>query len=364
MAYEIEFLPVGNGDCSGDAIVLRYTDDQGAWKVMVVDGGYQETGEQICQHIRKWYGTDHIDYVVSTHPDNDHMSGLRVVMEEMSVGELWMHVPRAHAEEIQGLFASRRWTLDGLTQSLSRAYPYVEELIDLAAAQGTPVYLPFAGERIGAFTVLSPSRSMYLGLLPQFRDTPAPDQNLLATFGHWIGGVGRRIAQAIHYNVRENYSTETLREGGVTSAENESSVILYGNIGGRGVLLTADAGLKALAAAVNYAGVAGLALREGLMLFQVPHHGSRNNISPNILDRIVGPPVPEGNKRNISCYICAGAGDTTHPRRVVLNALIRRGLEPKVTKGSVKCAFGGVSRRPGWGPVAAESFQATVESYD
>lgn len=34
--YEVDFLPVGNGDKSGDAIVLRYG-EPGSYKVMVVD---------------------------------------------------------------------------------------------------------------------------------------------------------------------------------------------------------------------------------------------------------------------------------------------------------------------------------------
>ncbi|MGE4063626.1 MAG: ComEC/Rec2 family competence protein [Rhodospirillaceae bacterium] len=364
MAYEIEFLPVGNGDCSGDAIVLRYTDADGQWRVMVIDAGYEETGERVCQHIRRWYGTEHVDFVVSSHPDNDHMSGLRVVLKEMSVGELWMHIPRVHAQEIAGLFASRRWSLEGLTEALTQAYPYVEELVDLAVAQGTAIYLPFAGSQIGAFTVLSPGRSMYLGLLPQFRDTPAPDRQLLQQFGHWISAVGKRVAQAIRYVVRENYATETLREGGITSAENESCVVLYGKLDGRGVLFTADAGLNALTAAADFAEERGIVIREGLRFFQVPHHGSRNNVSPSILDRLVGPWVPEGQSRPVSCYISAGEDDETHPRRVVVNALVRRGLHPTVTKGSIKRAYHGLPQREGWVTASSLDFQPTVESYD
>ena len=50
----------------------------------------------------------------------------------------------------------------------------------------------------------------------------------------------------------EDLFTETLREGGITAAENESSVVLYGQIDGRNILLTADAGLRALGAAVSW----------------------------------------------------------------------------------------------------------------
>jgi hypothetical protein len=113
-AYEIEFLRVGDGASSGDAILLHYWDGT-AWHIGIIDGGYEDTGREICDHVRQWYSRDPtIDFVVSTHPDNDHMSGLRVVMERLRVRELWMHVPWAHAERILGLFRSRRWTTQGL----------------------------------------------------------------------------------------------------------------------------------------------------------------------------------------------------------------------------------------------------------
>jgi hypothetical protein len=131
---------------------------------------------------------------------------------------------------------------------------------------------------------------MYEGLMPQFRDTPAPDQDMLTALGHWLDGIGRRITRTIRKVLPEAWDIETLREGGTTAAENESSVVLYGDLGEGGILLTGDAGLRALWTTVAYAGTRGIDLSK-LWLFQVPHHGSRNNIAPSVLDRIVGPPV-------------------------------------------------------------------------
>ena len=54
--------------------------------------------------------------------------------------------------------------------------------------------------------------------------------------------------------VQETLDIETLSEGGETSrAQNESSVVMYGNFDGQKVLLTGDAGLVALARAHAYA---------------------------------------------------------------------------------------------------------------
>ncbi|MCA6115194.1 hypothetical protein J6524_09805 [Bradyrhizobium sp. WSM 1738] len=80
----------------------------------------------------------------------------------------------------------------------------------------------------------------------------------------------------------------SLREGGITAAENGSSVVLYGQIDGRNIFLTADAGLKALGVAVSYGNAIGLQFGTALNVFRVPHHGSRSNISPTLLNRIVG----------------------------------------------------------------------------
>jgi glyoxylase-like metal-dependent hydrolase (beta-lactamase superfamily II) len=168
VAYEIEFLRVGDGASSGDAILIHYWDGA-AWHIGIVDGGYEDTGREICDHVRRWYSPNPtIDFVVSTHPDNDHMSGLRVVMEQLPVRELWMHVPWAHADRIIGLFRSRRWTTEGLQRELQRQYNYVAELVSLAVKQRTEIKLPMQGQQIGPFMVMSPSIEMYEGLMPNF----------------------------------------------------------------------------------------------------------------------------------------------------------------------------------------------------
>ncbi len=63
MNYEIEFLPVGNGEKSGDAILVRYG-EEGNYKIMVVDGGGKESGQALVEHIQKYYNTSYVDYVV------------------------------------------------------------------------------------------------------------------------------------------------------------------------------------------------------------------------------------------------------------------------------------------------------------
>jgi hypothetical protein len=73
MGYEIDFLPVGDGSKSGDAIALRYgnlaSGDPNQQMVIVIDGGYTDDGEALVELIKTHYNTDYVDVVVSTHPD-------------------------------------------------------------------------------------------------------------------------------------------------------------------------------------------------------------------------------------------------------------------------------------------------------
>ena len=107
MGYEIDFLPVGNGEKSGDAIALRFGNLRGSREeqtVVVVDGGFKDSGEKLINHIKTYYDTDRVDIVVSTHPDDDHTNGLIVVLEELDVGCLWMHLPWNHTDDINRMF--------------------------------------------------------------------------------------------------------------------------------------------------------------------------------------------------------------------------------------------------------------------
>lgn len=363
MPYEIDFHPVGSGANSGDAITMRYWTGTG-WRVIVIDAGFQDTGDAIVDHVLSVYGTSEVEHVVSTHPDNDHISGLRAVISRLNVKNLWMHVPEYHAKNMMDFFHDPRWTLDWLTTDLRRSYLIVTEILDLAQRRGTSLHPPFQGAKIGPFVVLSPTQAMYEGLLPQFRDTPKPAQQRLMLLGHWLTGIGRRIASQIRRIIDEDIFTETLREGGITAAENESSVVLYGQIDGRNILLTGDAGLKALEAAVTYGENIGLPFGTALNVFQIPHHGSRNNISPSMLNRIVGGISGFRTRSMIGCVISAGPDDETHPRQVVVNALLRRGLVPQDTKSGILLFNYGVPNRAGFGHAPSLEFASKVEAYE
>ena len=337
MDYELEVHPVGDASRAGDAISVRYwaTDH---YEIIVVDGGTDASGEALVEHITTHYGADaYIHHVVSTHPDTDHACGLRAVLSTFSVGTLWLHGVWHHADEMLPFFQNKRWSVDGLSNAIRERYPVIEELLKLADERNTPVREPFAGVQIGPFTVLSPTRYAYLRLVPQFRKTPDADVDALRSAQMYIEPKGEPswLAAALSTAaswVAEHWDMELLREDPVTAAENESSTVLFAAFGTERVLLTADAGINALTWAANTAEELGLNIIAPTLI-QVPHHGSRSNVSPTILDRLLGARLPLGGLDRGVTVVSSPKDDTKHPRNMVINAFRRRGYPVYKTQG-------------------------------
>ncbi|MBT8399771.1 MAG: MBL fold metallo-hydrolase, partial [Rhodothermia bacterium] len=172
MGYEVDFLPVGEGEKSGDAILLRFGDLNGSrsdQSVVLVDGGFKTTAPGILKHIEDYYKTDLLDLVVSTHPDADHINGLLEVLEELQVNELWMHRPSIRRAEIER--ALRSAENHEYRKAVRASLDAASELEDLAVSNGVVVQEPFAGvvHSSGLFSVLGPTEEFYLQL---FREEP------------------------------------------------------------------------------------------------------------------------------------------------------------------------------------------------
>ena len=368
MKCEIEFLAVGEGTKAGDAIVVRYG-EVAAYNLMLIDGGHAATGDSIIAHLKKYFGPNPVlEHVLLTHSDADHASGLRAVLKNIQVKNLWLHIPWLLAEEARSLFLDKRWTADGLKQRIKDEYDIISEVFDLANAAGCQMFYPFAGSNIGPFRILSPDRAAYRYLLPQFDKTPAPDQEVIEAAGMWLGketALGKLLAlakAAVQSWTKETWSLERLKDGGITSASNESSVVLYGQFDQGPVLLTGDAGVSGLSWAAINAEAAGLTLGQ-FGFVQIPHHGSRRNVGPSCLTRLLGEPQRETDPSRFDAFVSAPKDDETHPRRIVLNAFKRRGGRIIATQGSNKIYYGGFPKRAGYDNAEQLPFYTNVEEY-
>ena len=349
--YEIDFLKVGTTG-SGDAICVRY-ELNGQTHIHVVDGGYVNTGQDVVDHLNTYYGTTDVDHVVVTHPDGDHANGLRKVLEECKVGTLWMNRPWEYADVLVDRF-DRYTNVDNLRKKLREVFPNLAALESLAVERDIPIVEAFQGERIGAFTVLGPTFETFLDKVVECERTPTAAKELSLA-----EQLTAKLSDAIAL-IKSVWGDENFPDGD-TQPRNAMSVVQYARLSGHDILLTGDTGRAGLDEAADYAPMAGLVL-PGVDKFQVPHHGSRRNVSTETLDRWLGPKGFEGQSTSSTAIISASEEDKDHPRKVVVRALIHRGANVISTEGmSIRTSGGAVPVRPGWVPVSGLDYPSDQE---
>lgn len=355
--FEIDFLEVESAK-SGDAISIRYSDGNGIY-IHVVDGGYQETGGSLVEHINKYYGyPKFINHVVATHPDGDHAGGLQEILESFDVGALWMIRPWEYADEIYNRF-KRYSNIANLRLRLRELYPNIAALEDIARKKQIQIYEPFQGQQIGPFTVLAPTKARYLDLVVESERTP--ESNAIE-HEQLHKGLGSFLVEKIKL-LAAAWGAEKFPEEG-TSNENEMSVVQYAELCGKTIMLTADAGRDGLAEAAAYAPLIGINL-PGIDRFQIPHHGSRRNVSTEILDTILGErllSMPDEGEETFTAIVSAASKDEDHPRKVVIRAMRHRGAKVISTETGTKRTGYNAPDREGW--VKAEGVRYPEEMED
>lgn len=323
--YEIDFLPVGDGGRSGDAIAMRFTKPSGGTAHVIIDAGFQDSGEALVAHVKQHYDTTSIDLAILTHPDGDHIGGMGVVVRELDVGSLWLH----------DIGARGGASLD--------AADAVDELSSVAAENGTSVAEPFAGSYAfgGALRILGPTEEYYEELV---------GEQLLVT----KAARGRAALLAATRRGVERFLTALpielpFDDGEGTSPRNNSGIVTMLEVDGRRFLFTADTGVPALDRAWDYLADSGVGTGSPDFT-QIPHHGSRRNASSALLDRLYG---GTGQSQSRWAYVSVSRyADAKHPAPRVVNAYMRRGFGVIQTAGQSVCYSGPHAlNRPGWGPV-------------
>lgn len=317
MPYEIDFISVG--DSNGDAIAIRYRNAAGGYSIHLVDAGFSDTAGKIIAHFETYYGAPSwIDHLVLTHADRDHASGLLGILERYQVGTLWMNRPWLYAAETLSSFHGN-YTEASLEWAIRKEYDILVRIEELAWSRGIPIREVFAGQAIGPFLVLSPTRQRYLELIPSLERTP-PSHAVPYKGGFKAFTEALREAR----DWTEDWWNESLNEDPpAISVSNETSVVQLGLIDGRRLLLTADVGPRGLREAADVADTFGIGGRVDFM--QIPHHGSRRNVTPWVLNRWLGPPVFNDIIRG-QAFVSIGAEQYDYPRHRVKNAFLRRGF--------------------------------------
>lgn len=335
--YELDLHPVegsGVGGKSGDAITARFTTPTGRQAVVVIDGGFTDDGQRIADHVRRYYDTLTVDLVVSTHPDADHINGLGTVLTELRVTELLVHQPWAHATD-----ASDFSNLEA-----------IQKLVAVAADRGTTVREPFTDLQAcdGAVTILGPSPDFYTECVARHLREVSTGTAAARLTSATPAGPALSKAAGLSHALSILPTVETLGEDGDSGPRNDSSVITLLQLDGERFLLTGDAGISSLweAATAYETHVGGPFSVFPLRFFQPPHHGSRRNLSPSLLNHIIGTEdCPHGAT---GATISAADDDPKHPSPKVTNALLRRSVKSSVTGNGIVCWSSSDAPARGW----------------
>lgn len=129
----VHYIDVGQADCE-----LLLMDDS----AMLIDAGNNDDGDMVVEYLKE-QGVTRLDYVVGTHPHEDHIGGLDDVINNFEVGTVIM--PEAETN----------------TKTF-------EDVLDAIDAQGLSITAPVPGDVYDfggiQFTILAPNGDSYSSL--------------------------------------------------------------------------------------------------------------------------------------------------------------------------------------------------------
>ena len=116
----IDFIDVGQAD----SILIRNQD-----KTMLIDAGTNEAGETVVNYLKN-LGITQIDYLIGTHPHEDHIGGLDDVISQFDIGQIYM-------PKIETTTKTFEDVLDAVeAKNLSVTSPNKGDTLEIGQAQG------------------------------------------------------------------------------------------------------------------------------------------------------------------------------------------------------------------------------------
>lgn len=275
----IEILPAGHGDC----LWLEYGDPHSPRRILI-DGGAKGTYKRsLAPRLRRLGGTPpRFDLLVVTHIDADHITGALDLLEDPAAG--------FQAEDIW--FNGYRHLPDEAPDTLGPVQG--ERLTDLLVKPGRRWNQAFGGQAVVVppgpalprielaggliLTLLSPTPTGLAKLKPDWEkevrkaglDPNRAAEEQAAAEGIDLLGAAAPEVEAL---VRESFAEDE-------STPNGSSIALLAEYQGRRLLLAGDAHPGVLTAAIGR--LSGGKLK--LDLCKLPHHGSKANLSRELLE--------------------------------------------------------------------------------
>ncbi|KAA6316373.1 hypothetical protein EZS27_033308 [termite gut metagenome] len=355
MGFEIDILGVGENSKGGDAIVFRYGDLQSnepnKQRVIVIDGGYSKNGEELYDTIKNIYNTNSIYFTILTHPDGDHVEGLKTLFahDDLHIAHLIMSLPWNNQLLSKEYFKDKRITDNSLSERLKKTFSSAYELEQLARRKNVNVLEPeinaYDLEGGAKLTILSPSNNLYIQKMLESDKTPSACEDI------------RFFSESMDYlqkkdQMEDYYQGSCIKwyDDEPTTAINETSIIALFEYNDIRVLFTGDSGINGLNLALSNARQRSISL-ENLTIFMVPHHGSRKNMIPDLMSKI---------NATYTFISSPKDGDPHHPSRRLVNKLKEFKHQVYATNGYRMC-WGRNCPNRGWLSKQAVPYYSSME---
>lgn len=270
--YEIDFLKVGDAD----AILLHFFIEDNDY-VVLIDAGNVTNADMIKNHMKKYYGTTIIDLAICTHPDTDHKGGFFGLLndDEVKIKRFWLTDPGAYftPDDV------KRYQLPQNVKNAVRQIwnhptdPNIN-LIDLIISNNILGNNVCAGVSHDIFPlrILAPTKAFY----------KEHAIRMIADYGVYTYEESDTVAYDENALPEKSAIKSVIDEDEDQSPYNATSLVIQFNTTDGAILFAGDANCASLKTAMdNYGDEI-----KGLYLLKVPHHGSKHNMTTEIIKHL------------------------------------------------------------------------------
>ena len=303
----IKLLNVGDGD----AIIVSLNKENKNL-IVVIDGGesrhYREKVKPALEKLLQENGKTAPDIVVATHYDSDHIGGLIPLVEDYihGINEVWVHRSPELCKEVLTVFESRQglkhiksldeFIFENKLMSansnikeeaiMAKSNFIIESLKQLDTFLGKipvdkvkHVYHGYSYTGWPELKVLGPTEEFYNRLFP---NTKSLEQLVIEeTVDYMSEGIAnyqKRFTEFVSYGQNPCQSLKTDTTAKLTPT-NKASIIISIDKDDKKFLFTGDAGITSFKEIPNWQ-----VELANIHWLKIPHHGSDNNISTEIID--------------------------------------------------------------------------------
>jgi len=327
---EIDMLSLGNAD----SILISFWNGLSVHRLLI-DGGNKGDAPKVRSFLRGLNVT-RLDDVLSTHHHDDHSGGLIEIIADttLDIGRVWSHVPQRHVDMNKVRVALGAVGESPEADCVIKSLDTAADIFNTALRRKIPHSEPFEGSLLGSLKILSPSLDFYASLVSEFAEADRIKAEDEAQHRYDEQAGMEEVLKALGLGDGDDSSSSLLNDPH-TAPENESSVVSGAVHGGSMLLFTADAGTCALTRVLASYQVA------DLEWLQIPHHGSRHNITADLIKQF----------KPKTAFVSA-EGSKKHPRRAVVNAFKEQGTRVYSTHYPtgmhLRQHYGIVPPRPGY----------------